>query len=63
MQEIMKLRTEINQVESKKLYKEPTKPEAGFLRKYTRLINPFLDCPEDTEKVSELTKSEMKREI
>jgi hypothetical protein len=38
-QEIMKLRAEINQVETKKkkkLYKESTKPGAGSLRKSTR---------------------------
>ena len=36
-QEIIKLRAEINQVETKKeLYKESTKPGAGSLRKSTR---------------------------
>jgi hypothetical protein len=37
-QEIIKLRAEINQVETNKqtLYKESTKPEAGSLRKLTR---------------------------
>ena len=34
-QEIIKLRTEINQVETKELYKESTKPGAGCLRKST----------------------------
>jgi acyl-homoserine lactone acylase PvdQ len=34
-QEIIKLRTEINQMETKKLYKESTKPGAGSLRKST----------------------------
>ena len=35
-QETIKLRTEINQVETKELYKESTKPGAGSLRKSTR---------------------------
>jgi len=34
-QETIKLRTEINQVETKELYKESTKPGAGCLRKST----------------------------
>jgi hypothetical protein len=34
-QETIKLRTEINQVERKELYKESTKPGAGCLRKST----------------------------
>ena len=34
-QETIKLRTEINQVEQKELYKESTKPGAGCLRKST----------------------------
>jgi hypothetical protein len=39
-QEIIKLRPEINQVETKELYKESTKQGAGSLRKSTRQINP-----------------------
>jgi hypothetical protein len=35
-QEIIKLRTEINQVETKELVKESTKPGAGSLTKSTR---------------------------
>ena len=35
-QEIIKLRAEINQVETKELLKETTKPGAGSLRKSTR---------------------------
>ena len=35
-QEIIKLRTEINHVKTKKLSKESTKPGAGSLRKSTR---------------------------
>ena len=34
-QETIKLRAEINQVETKELYKESTKPGAGSLRKST----------------------------
>jgi hypothetical protein len=34
--EIIELRAEINQVETKELYKESTKPGAGSLRKSTR---------------------------
>ena len=34
-QETIKLRTEINQLETKELYKESTKPGAGCLRKST----------------------------
>ena len=36
MQEIIKLRTEINHVKTKKLSKESTKTGAGSLRKSTR---------------------------
>jgi hypothetical protein len=32
-QEIIKLRSEVNQIETKELYKESTKPGAGSLRK------------------------------
>ena len=32
-EEIMKLRDEVNQVETQKIYKEPTKPGAGSLKK------------------------------
>ena len=40
-QEIIKLRAEIDQIETKKtIQKESTKPRAGSLRKLTRLINP-----------------------
>ena len=39
-QEIIKLRAEINQVETIVLYKELTKPGAGSLRKSKRKINP-----------------------
>ena len=35
-QEIIKLRAEINQVETKRTYKESTKPGSGSLRKSTR---------------------------
>jgi hypothetical protein len=35
-QEIIKLRTEINQVETKELFKESTKPGAGSFKKLTR---------------------------
>jgi hypothetical protein len=35
-QEIIKLRAEINQIETKEQYKESTKPGAGSLRKSTR---------------------------
>ena len=35
-QEIIKLRAEINQVETQRTMKESTKPEAGSLRKSTR---------------------------
>jgi hypothetical protein len=35
-QEIMKLRAENNQIETKLLFKESTKPGAGSLRKSTR---------------------------
>ena len=35
-QEIIKLRVEINQIETNELYKESTKPGAGSLRKSTR---------------------------
>ena len=35
-QEIIKLRAEINQVETKELYKEPTKLGTGSLRKSAR---------------------------
>jgi hypothetical protein len=36
LQEIIRLRTEINQVETKRTIKKSTKPGAGFLRKSTR---------------------------
>jgi hypothetical protein len=36
LQEIKKLRAEINQVETKELFKESTKPGTGSLRKSTR---------------------------
>ena len=36
LQEIIKLRAEINQVETKELFKESTKPGAGYLGKSTR---------------------------
>ena len=39
-QEIIKLRTEINQVETKRTIQKWTKPEAGSLRKSIRYINP-----------------------
>ena len=42
-QEIIKLRAEINQVERKRLYKESTKSGAGFQRKSTSKINPYLN--------------------
>jgi hypothetical protein len=35
-QEIIKLRAEINLIETEKLFKESTKPGAGSLRKLTR---------------------------
>jgi len=35
-QEIIKLRAEINQVETKRLYRESTEPKAGPLRKSTK---------------------------
>jgi hypothetical protein len=35
-QEIIKLRAEINQVETKELFKDSTKPGAGYLRKSRR---------------------------
>jgi hypothetical protein len=36
LQEMIKLRVDINQVETKELFKESTKPGAGSLRKSTR---------------------------
>jgi hypothetical protein len=39
-QEIIKLRAEINQIETKELWKESTKPGAASLIKSTRLTNP-----------------------
>ena len=39
-QEIIKLRGEINQVETRRLFKELTKRGVGPLRKSTRQINP-----------------------
>jgi hypothetical protein len=38
-QEIVKLRAEVNHLETKRTYKESTKPKAGFLRKSTRKMN------------------------
>jgi hypothetical protein len=35
-QEIIKLRAEINQIETKRRYKDSTKPKAGSSRKSTR---------------------------
>ena len=37
-QEIIKLRAEIDQIETKEPFKDSTKPRAGSLRKLTRLI-------------------------
>ena len=39
-QEIIKIRAEIDQIETKEPSKESTKPRAGSLRKSTRLITP-----------------------
>jgi hypothetical protein len=39
-QEIIKLIAEINQAETKEVYKESNKPGGGSLRKSTRYINP-----------------------
>ena len=39
-QEIVKLRAEINEIETKKTMQRIRKPKAGTLRESTRLINP-----------------------
>ena len=39
-QEIIKIASEIDQIETKRTIKKSTKPRAGSLRKSTRLINP-----------------------
>jgi hypothetical protein len=39
--EIIKIRAEINEVETKKKYKESMKQKAGSLKKLTRLTNPW----------------------
>ena len=61
-QEIIKLRAEINQVETKRTIQRINQSRSWFFEKINKIDEPLPQTQEDTGTVSYLTKSEMKRE-
>ena len=61
-QEIIKLRAEINQVETKRTIQRINQSKSWLFEKINKIDEPLSQTQENTGTVSYLTKSEMKRE-
>ena len=62
MMEMVKLRAEINQIETKKTIQRISKTKNLFFERIKKIYKPLAKLKKGAEAVSKLTKSEMKRE-